>query len=140
MKATTRTTVALFAALAVLAGLAVLALGGALLWGLAHDAVRISIDGQPVALPTFGWLQGLAAGAAALVAGPVLALLLPMALLVGLGLPLLVLAAVAVALVGSLGLALAAVLAVLLAPVLGVAWALRRRRARRTAGATTIAP
>jgi hypothetical protein len=136
MKPARRTALALFAALAGLAGLAVLGLGGALLWGLSHDAVRISIDGQPVALPPLGWPEGLAAGAAVLLAGLVLALLLPLVLLLGLGLPLLVVAGVAAALLGWLGLALAAVLGVLLAPLLLVAWAVRRRRARRAADAT----
>jgi hypothetical protein len=132
MKPAARAALALCAALALLGLLAALAAGGALLWGLLQHTVQIAIDGQPVELPAWAWPEGVVVGAAVLLGG-VLVLLLPLAVLLGLGLPVLVVVVVAGALLGSLGLALAAMLLVPLAPLLGMAWLLRRRRTRRAA-------
>ena len=110
MKPAARAALALCAALALLGLLAALAAGGALLWGLLQHTVQIAIDGQPVELPAWAWPEGVVVGAAVLLGGGVLVLLLPLAVLLGLGLPVLVVVVVAGALLGSLGLALAAML------------------------------
>ena len=118
---------------AVLALGAAAALAGAVVWGMSHDAVRLVIDGQPVELPPSGWPQWLGLSVAALIVGTVLAVVLPIALLLGVGLPLFGVALVAASVLGAVGLALAGVLLVLAGPPLLLAWWVRRRRARREA-------
>ena len=108
-------------ALAAVLGLAVaMAIAGVVVWSVTHDAVRLVIDGQPVELPPLGWPEWLGLSVAVLVAGVVLAVVLPIALL-------------AASALGAVGLALAGVLLVLAGPPLLLAWLIRRRRTRRTA-------
>jgi len=121
-------------ALAAGLGLAVaMAIAGVVVWSVTHDAVRLVIDGQPVELPPLGWPEWLGLSVAVLVAGVVLAVVLPIALLLGLGLPLFGIALLAASALGAVGLALAGVLLVLAGPPLLLAWLIRRRRTRRTA-------
>jgi hypothetical protein len=121
-------------ALAAVLGLAVaMAVAGAVVCGLSHDAVRLVVDGQPVALPPLGGPHWLGLSVAVLVGGLVLAVVLPIALLLGLGLPLFGVALVAASVLGAVGLALASVLLVLAGPPLLLAWLIRRRRTRRAA-------
>ena len=121
------------ALVAVLALAVAMAVAGAVVWGVSHDAVRLVVDGQPVELPPLGWPEWLGLSAAVLVVGMVLSVVLPIALLLGLGLPLFGVALVAASVLGAVGLALAGVLLVLAGPPLLLAWLIRRRRARRTA-------
>jgi len=76
------------ALVAVLALAVAMAVAGAVVWGVSHDAVRLVVDGQPVELPPLGWPEWLGLSAAVLVVGMVLSVVLPIALLLGLGLPL----------------------------------------------------
>jgi hypothetical protein len=121
-------------AMAAVSGLVVaMAVAGAVVWGVSHDAVRLVVDGQPVELPTLGWPEWIALSVAVLAVGTVLAVVLPLALLLGLGLPLFGVALVAASVLGAVGLALAGVLLVLAGPPLLLAGWIRRRRARRAA-------
>ena len=121
-------------ALAAVLGLVVaMAVAGAVVWGVSHDAVRLVVDGQPVELPPLGWPEWLGLSVAVLVVGVVLAMVLPVALLLGLGLPLFGAALMAASVLGAVGLALAGVLLVLAGPPLLLAWWIRRRRTRRDA-------
>ena len=121
------------ALVAVLALAVAMAVAGAVVWGVSHDAVRLVVDGQPVELPPLGWPEWLGLSAAVLVVGMVLSVVLPIALLLGLGLPLFGVALVAASVLGAVGLALAGVLLVLAGPPLLLAWLIRRRRTRRAA-------
>jgi hypothetical protein len=97
----------------VLALLVGMLLAAAWVWGVPHELVRVFIDGERIDLPPAGhWLVAslvLATVALALMA------VLPLALLLGLGIPLLV-----------LGVLLAVALAPLLLPVVLVVWLLKR--------------
>jgi hypothetical protein len=118
---------------AVLALAVAMAVAGAVVWGVSHDAVRLVVDGPPVELPPLGWPEWLGLTVAGLAVGVVLAVVLPIALLLGLGLPLFGIALMAASVLGAVGLALAGVLLVMAGPPLLLAWWIRRRRARRAA-------
>jgi hypothetical protein len=110
----------------VMAGL----LAAALLHGLPTDGIHVTIDGESWTLPALHAGHWLAVTAALLVIGLVLVIVVPMALMVGLGVPLLMVGlaigiAVAVALLAA-GLMLSPVL--LLAGLLWLVWRLLERR------------
>ncbi|MET0520028.1 MAG: hypothetical protein ABW005_14485 [Burkholderiaceae bacterium] len=111
--------------------LGALLIGGWALWselaGSAGPHVHLSVNGEDIALTRMDFGDGFGAGLGLLIAGLVLLVVLPLALLLGLGLPLLILGLV----LGAVLLAMLSVGALLFSPllVLGlILWLLLRPR------------
>lgn len=108
--------------------------------GMPHDGVLLTIDGDSITLPADSAGNWVLAIGGLLVALLVVAVVVPLALLLGVGLPALLVAAGLVVGFLVLGLTLTAVASPVLLPVLVVWWLMRRdAKARAAAASSTIA-
>jgi len=101
--------------------------GGALLHGIWHDGVHISVDGDEV-FGASSMFDGLGVLIGFAVAGLVLAVVLPLVLLFSVGLPLLIVGCIVAAVLGAGALACSPFILFLVLMV----WLLRRNKPRRT--------
>ena len=112
--------------------LVALAIAAALVWGIPYDHITVVIDGERIELPPLGPGHFLVASVVVLFVLAVLAVVLPLAIAVGLAAPL-----------GLLALALiafAVLAAVALSPVLLLGWLMWRIARRPGSGTVPTAP